>query len=70
MLISIVQDSGTWYTDEHLLRIDRRRDEVINVSAHRLSTASMERAIVDGHPSVMEAVVVPMEDKIKGQVRN
>jgi acetyl-CoA synthetase len=43
-----------------------RMDDVINVSAHRLSTAEIESALV-GHPAVAEAAVVGIPHDIKGQ---
>ncbi len=43
-----------------------RIDDVINVSAHRLSTAEIESALVS-HPSVAEAAVVGVPHDVKGQ---
>ena len=43
-----------------------RMDDVINVSAHRLSTAEIESALVS-HPAVAEAAVVGIPHDIKGQ---
>jgi acetyl-CoA synthetase len=43
-----------------------RIDDVINVSAHRLSTAEVESAIVS-HERVAEAAVVGQEDELTGQ---
>lgn len=51
------------------MRIDRRRDEVINVAAHRLSLAAMEQSILS-HPLIAETAVVAVTDLIKGQVCN
>jgi len=43
-----------------------RIDDVLNVSAHRLSTAELESALVE-HPSVAEAAVVGFPHELKGQ---
>jgi acetyl-CoA synthetase len=43
-----------------------RIDDVINVSAHRLSTAEVESALVS-HPRVAEAAVVGQTDELTGQ---
>jgi acetyl-CoA synthetase len=43
-----------------------RIDDVINVSAHRLSTAEVESALVS-HPRVAEAAVVGQSDELTGQ---
>ena len=43
-----------------------RIDDVLNVSAHRISTAELESALV-GHPSVAEAAVVGYPHDTKGQ---
>eukprot|EP00818_Percolomonas_sp_WS_P007548 CAMPEP_0117450176 /NCGR_PEP_ID=MMETSP0759-20121206/8329_1 /TAXON_ID=63605 /ORGANISM="Percolomonas cosmopolitus, Strain WS" /LENGTH=655 /DNA_ID=CAMNT_0005242681 /DNA_START=174 /DNA_END=2141 /DNA_ORIENTATION=- len=45
--------------------IEGRCDDVINVSAHRLSTAEVEGAI-NSHPAVAENAVVPVPHEIKG----
>ena len=44
----------------------RDKDDVINVSGHRLGTAEIESALV-AHPKVAEAAVVGMPHEIKGQ---
>jgi acetyl-CoA synthetase len=43
-----------------------RIDDVINVSAHRISTIEVESALVD-HPDVAEAAVCARQDDITGQ---
>jgi acetyl-CoA synthetase len=43
-----------------------RIDDVLNVSAHRLSTAELESSLVN-HPSVAEAAVVGYPHELKGQ---
>ncbi|RKY20440.1 MAG: acetate--CoA ligase [Planctomycetota bacterium] len=52
--------------DEGYYRITGRVDDVINISGHRLGTAEVESAL-DTHVSVVEAAVVGMPHKIKGQ---
>src|SRR5436305_15276240 len=44
-----------------------RTDDQINVSAHRLSTSSIEQAIVS-HPSVAECAVCGIPDDLKGHM--
>ncbi len=55
------------YTKNELIRITGRTDDVMKVAGHRLSTAEVENAIHD-NKSVGDCAVVPMPDKIKGQV--
>lgn len=43
-----------------------RTDDVIKVAGHRIGSAEVESHIVS-HKSVVEAAVVPIPDKIKGQ---
>jgi len=43
-----------------------RIDDVINVSAHRFSTAELESSL-DGHPKVAESAVVGFPHELKGQ---
>jgi acetyl-CoA synthetase len=43
-----------------------RADDVVNVSAHRLSTADIEAALIE-HPAVAESAVVGVADEITGQ---
>lgn len=62
------------YTTGDGARIDKdgyvwimgRTDDVINVSGHRLSTAEVESALVL-HADVVEAAVVGVPHKIKGE---
>ena len=42
-----------------------RSDDVIKVSGYRLGTAEVESALVN-HPSVVEAAVIPLPHKLKG----
>lgn len=44
-----------------------RNDDVLNVSAHRLSSAAIEQAI-SAHPLVAEGCVVGIPDALKGQL--
>ncbi len=43
-----------------------RVDDVMNISAHRFSTAEIESCLVS-HPAVTEAAVIGIPDEIKGQ---
>ena len=55
------------YLQNGLIRITGRTDDVMKVAGHRLSTAEVENAIHDDW-HVKDCAVVPMPDKIKGQV--
>jgi len=57
---------GAYLIDE-LIRITGRTDDVMKVAGHRLSTAELENALNDSD-IVNESAVVPIPDKIKGQV--
>ena len=50
-----------------LIRITGRTDDVMKVAGHRLSTAELENAINE-YKLVNECAVVPIPDKIKGEV--
>ncbi len=58
-------DGAYWY--KGLLRITGRTDDVMKVAGHRLATAELENAI-DDSKIVNESAVVPIPDKIRGQV--
>jgi len=53
--------------DDGYISIMGRTDDTINVAGHRLSTGSMERILLE-HPSIAECAVIPVKDKIKGQL--
>jgi len=53
--------------DDGHLWVLGRRDDVINVAAHRISTLEIE-AIATAHPQVAEAAVVGVPDETKGTV--
>ena len=55
------------YYDNGLIRITGRTDDVMKVAGHRLSTAELENAL-NNHKLVNESGVVPIPDKIKGEV--
>lgn len=55
------------YLQNGLIRITGRTDDVMKVAGHRLATAEVENAIHD-NKKVGDVAVVPMPDKIKGQV--
>jgi acetyl-CoA synthetase len=58
---------GAFLTKEGLIRITGRTDDVMKVAGHRLSTAELESAINE-HKLINETAVVPIPDKIKGEV--
>lgn len=64
---TIYDTSDGAYIQNGLIRITGRTDDVMKVAGHRLSTAEVENAIHD-NKSVGDCAVVPMPDKIKGQV--
>ena len=53
-------------SSESLVEYNKRVDDVINVSGHRLGTAEVENAI-NRHPHVVESAVVGFSHDIKGQ---
>ena len=59
-------DGGILRSDG-LIRITGRTDDVMKVAGHRLSTAELEDAI-NSYKLVNECAVVPIPEKIKGQV--
>ncbi|KAG6050804.1 hypothetical protein E4U39_003134 [Claviceps sp. Clav50 group G5] len=59
-------DAG-YIDEEGYVYVMSRNDDVLNVSAHRLSSGGIEQAITS-HPLVAEAGVVGIPDAIKGQL--
>jgi propionyl-CoA synthetase len=59
-------DAG-FIDEEGYVSIMSRNDDVLNVSAHRLSSSSIEQAITS-HPLVAEGCVVAVPDALKGQL--
>jgi len=55
------------FVNQGLIRMTGRIDDVMKVAGHRLSTAELENAINEDK-IVNESAVVPIPDKIKGQV--
>ncbi len=55
------------YLTNGLIRITGRTDDVMKVAGHRLATAEVENAINE-HKKIDECAVVPLPDKIKGEV--
>jgi acetyl-CoA synthetase len=55
------------YLQNELIRITGRTDDVMKVAGHRISTAELENAIHE-NSKVSDCAVVPMPDKIRGQV--
>ncbi|KAG7129445.1 hypothetical protein HYQ45_011309 [Verticillium longisporum] len=72
---NIVGSEGKWVDtgdagfidEEGYVSVMSRNDDVLNVSAHRLSSGSLEQAITS-HPLVAEACVVGVPDALKGQL--
>ena len=58
---------GAFMDKDGNIRLVGRVDDVIKVAGHRLSTAEMENAL-DDDEYVNEAAVVPVPDKIRGEV--
>jgi len=54
-------------TKDNLFRLTGRTDDVMKVAGHRLATAELENALNDSD-KVNESAVVPIPDKIKGEV--
>ncbi|KAG5749284.1 hypothetical protein H9Q69_007986 [Fusarium xylarioides] len=59
-------DSG-WIDQQGYIHVMARSDDVLNVSAHRLSSGSIEQAIA-AHPRVIEVCIVGVPDSLKGQL--
>lgn len=59
-------DAGMVDQDGYI-HVMSRNDDVLNVSAHRLSSAAIEQAITS-HPLVAEGCVVSIPDALKGQL--
>ena len=58
---------GAHIYKEKYIRLTGRVDDVMKVAGHRLSTAELENAL-NNSPEVGESAVVPIPDKIKGEV--
>ncbi len=58
---------GAYITKDGLIRLTGRTDDVMKVAGHRLATAELENALNESD-KVNESAVVPIPDKIKGQV--
>ncbi|KAF2761841.1 putative acetate-CoA ligase [Pseudovirgaria hyperparasitica] len=59
-------DNG-WIDKDGYVWVMGRNDDVLNVSAYRLSSGSIEQAVIS-HPLVIEACVVGIPDALKGQL--
>ncbi|MFZ5704040.1 MAG: AMP-binding protein [Pseudomonadota bacterium] len=62
----VTGDSGQ-IDEDGFLSIHGRIDDIINVAGHRLSTGSMEAAVL-AHGAVAECAVVGVADALKGQL--
>ncbi|XP_068220155.1 acyl-CoA synthetase short-chain family member 3, mitochondrial [Palaemon carinicauda] len=52
---------------EGYISVLSRDDDVINVAGHRLSTLSLEEAVLE-HPDVIDAAVIGVPDTMKGEI--
>ena len=59
-------DMATWGEDGYLLIVDRKKDIIIS-GGENISSLEVEKAILS-HPAVMEAAVIPVPDKIWGEL--
>jgi len=59
-------DMATWGEDGYLLIVDRKKDIIIS-GGENISSLEVEKAILS-HRAVMEAAVIPVPDKIWGEV--
>ncbi|CAG8889902.1 unnamed protein product [Penicillium egyptiacum] len=59
-------DAG-WIDHDGYVHVMGRNDDVLNVSAYRLSSGAIEEAI-SSHPQVAESCVVAVPDGLKGQL--
>ncbi|KAF9180863.1 hypothetical protein BGZ51_005827 [Haplosporangium sp. Z 767] len=53
--------------EDGYVHVMSRTDDIMQVAGHRLSTGSVEQ-ILSEHPAISECCVVPLSDKLKGQV--
>tara|TARA_Y100000310_G_scaffold112803_1_gene111343 strand:+ start:1466 stop:3418 length:1953 start_codon:yes stop_codon:yes gene_type:complete len=58
---------GAYINKKGLIRVTGRTDDVMKVAGHRLATAELENAINE-NTKVNESAIVPIPDKIKGEV--
>jgi propionyl-CoA synthetase len=54
-------------SDDGMITILGRTDDIINVAGHRLSTGGMEEVLAS-HPSVAECAVIGINDALKGEI--
>ena len=60
-------DAGVRDPDTGDIMVMSREDDVINVAGHRLSTSAIEEVVLK-HPAIVDAAVVGLPDKVKGQL--
>uniref|UniRef100_A0A7S0UJ25 AMP-dependent synthetase/ligase domain-containing protein n=1 Tax=Pseudo-nitzschia delicatissima TaxID=44447 RepID=A0A7S0UJ25_9STRA len=53
--------------EDGYISIMGRTDDTINVAGHRLSTGAMEEILLE-HPKTADCAVIPVKDKLKGQL--
>jgi propionyl-CoA synthetase len=54
-------------SDDGMITILGRTDDIINVAGHRLSTGGMEEVLA-AHPAVAECAVIGINDALKGEI--
>jgi len=59
-------DMAVWCEDGYLLVVDRKKDIIIS-GGENISSLEVEKMVL-AHPAVMEAAVIPVPDKIWGEV--
>jgi len=62
-------DTGdaAYIDDDGYVHIMGRTDDLINTAGHRLSTGGLEE-VLQTHPLVADCAVIPVKDKVKGQI--
>ncbi|KAG0061821.1 hypothetical protein BGZ89_011147 [Linnemannia elongata] len=53
--------------EDGYVHVMSRTDDIMQVAGHRLSTGSVELILAE-HPAISECCVVPLSDKLKGQI--
>ena len=59
-------DMATWGEDGYLLIVDRKKDIIIS-GGENISSLEVEKTILS-HPAVLEATIIPVPDKMWGEV--
>ena len=59
-------DMATWNEDGYILIVDRKKDIIVS-GGENISSLEVEKALAS-HPAVMEAAVIPVPDRMWGEV--